>query len=229
MSRPRTDKFWLVRVGELAEAAAEQGRRLGAGRIERDLTQIAAREGRDDAPSIRQVGRLLRAHRAKSDEERALYRRFRWPESMEAGLLPWEANRVGLDLLRRSYETARRQEDAEWTAPEELESEPEGVALADLARTVQRPTIRAVRWHWRIEQAGGGVDPELRHQIAWWWDRDAGRADIDEAFELLLALAPWRGREELAAWDEWRDEVRVGIPAEVDDALRRSVEKGRSR
>ncbi len=35
----------------------------------------------------------------KSPEFRDQYRQFHWPESMESGLLPWEASRAGLDLL----------------------------------------------------------------------------------------------------------------------------------
>ncbi len=94
--RPRTDAFWGEKVGELAEEHPD----WGAGRIEGALWEIAAREERNDVPSVRAVGRLLKAHRAKDEAERALYRQFRWPDAMATGLLPWEAAATIFEKMR---------------------------------------------------------------------------------------------------------------------------------
>ena len=78
---------------------ADLGPRAGPTLVHRELlSRVEAMKKRgeqvsDDYPSPRTIQRI------KDDftpEKRREYERFRWPESMEAGALPWEA--AGLAL-----------------------------------------------------------------------------------------------------------------------------------
>ena len=110
----------------------------GAGRIQRQLEQIGQMEGRVDAPKDRWVGNELRKLSGDPDwlQKEKEYRLFRWPESMESGLLPWEASRTLLDFINRNGRAG------------ELGTE--------------RPTNRLAKWFWRIYQVaqplGDGLD-----------------------------------------------------------------------
>lgn len=94
--------------------------------------QVEAKLGtRGDAP--KDVGpppaeRTIRGWKP-TDEEQRLDRFVRWPESMGTSDLPWEASRSILRLLR--------------------------IYLTDGDR---RPTVRAARWYWRLNQAGGDMN-----------------------------------------------------------------------
>ncbi len=67
--------------------------RLSARKIADQLTP-------EGVASERTIRRWLEEFdKKKSPEFRDQFRQFYWPESMEKGLLPWEASRAGLDLL----------------------------------------------------------------------------------------------------------------------------------
>lgn len=161
MSPAKIDDFWAARLHEVAEELPK----AGAPRVHHQLIEIAAEENRDDWPSVKWVGRSLAKHRALKDEERAQYRRFTWPGAMETGLLPWEASRVALDVLRNNLYKHRT-----------------------------RPTINYVRWHWRLAQASPTMDFVLRDALVLnlLAVRDDGGALSDTRLDLLLAFEPWR-------------------------------------
>lgn len=109
--------FWVATIHELAESEP----RPSAAQIELRLKKIGDQEGRDDCPSLRTIGRILQEHGRLPEREKEFYREFRWPQAMQADLVPWEATRVALDLL--AYY---------------------------LRKHKVRPTVRRVLWHWRL-------------------------------------------------------------------------------
>ena len=127
---PKKDTFWE----EQLRFQKAENPTWGAGRIQQALEQIAAKQGRDDAPKERWVGneitKLKRDPRWPQKEKD--YRTFRWPESMESGLLPWEASQPLLDFLERRGR------------PAEIGTE--------------RPTNRLAKWFWRLYQVAEPSD-----------------------------------------------------------------------
>ena len=73
--------------------------------IRANIPRLSARKIADlleprGAASERTIRRWLDDFENKQSAKfRDQYRQFHWPESMETGLLPWEASRAGLDLL----------------------------------------------------------------------------------------------------------------------------------
>ena len=133
MARAEIDGRWVNKIHALAET--EEGR--SAAKIEKKLAEDAAKEGRSDYPSMRSIGRILRMHRNMSERERAIYREFHWPQSMMTGLVPWEASRLALDLLKFYL--------LEWKL---------------------RPTVEEVIWYWRVYLASPQSPPERLRAIA---------------------------------------------------------------
>ena len=88
-------------------------------------------------PSPRTIGRVLESFQDLPRELRDQYLRFYWPEAMENGLLPWESSAASLELRRH----------------------------AD-AIGADRPTIRCVRWFWRVTQIIPDATLQERREIA---------------------------------------------------------------
>src|SRR4051812_47661102 len=86
-------------------AAYAEGR--SAVEVFREIEEIANAQGWTDAPSQRSVERYHAKHMKLPPLERLESSLFRWPDSMEAGVLPWEASRAALDLLRYRLRTER--------------------------------------------------------------------------------------------------------------------------
>ena len=135
MARPRIDAEYQHRIAELTE----QG--LKPGSITRHLTEWAGLKGRMDAPSERTVRREYKKHLAMNPGQRGQYAGFRWPESMEAAEIPWEASKSVLNLLRRHREIFGN-----------------GDGLG--------PPVGFVRWFWRVEVAAPGLDLDRQARVA---------------------------------------------------------------
>ena len=132
MPRPKTDTYWENRIRTLAE----QGKNPAA--IVREFAMEAAEgHGRNDWPSERTIRRICDRHNKSSHEERRQYSLFRWPDSMEAAGLPWEASPSALALLRQLHS----------------DREP-------------RPTVGVVRWFWRVCLATPNLDRIRGHSTA---------------------------------------------------------------
>lgn len=109
--------FWVATIHELAESEP----RPSAAQIELRLKKIGDQEGRQDWPSLRTIGRILQEHGRLTERQKEFYREFRWPQAMQADLVPWEATRVALDLLAYYLDKHKA-----------------------------RPTVRRVLWNWRL-------------------------------------------------------------------------------
>src|SRR6266487_7027562 len=88
--RPPTDAYWVERIRILAA----NNPRISYTAIARELEA----EGGSGAPSPRTVERFAKKFRSLPPQQQADYRYFSWPETMEQGLLPWEASRAALEL-----------------------------------------------------------------------------------------------------------------------------------
>jgi len=134
MSPAAIEEYWQHRVRVLTENEPRLSARAMAGRLE----QEAAKLNRSDSPSERWIRKEQVEFRSRQAAERAPYRQFAWPGSMDTGDLPWEASASALELLRlfRPYETG------------------------------QRPTIALARWFWRITQAAPDAPVVMRRALA---------------------------------------------------------------
>lgn len=173
MARPRTDAWYVRQVGPLVEEG------LGAPQIAARLEARAREARRKDVPSPRTVARLVKEYRDLPEEVRREQRRFRWPESMQAGALPWEAGQAALELLR----------------------------FCDQAGA-ERPTCRHVKWFWRLRLAAPTLPtPDAaRFATVLAYDEygqasgDGGSAEVP-GLDYLLAYVPWQGPEARAAYE----------------------------
>ena len=178
MPRPPTPQRWVDRVRVIA--ANEP--RLGPGPIFRRLEEEGGKEGLNDYPSLRTIGRILRDFKDRPDAEKAPYRYFYWPETMERGELPWEASAAALEFLRYCT-TPIEFEFIDFTTPDERHA---------------RPLTRTVKWYWRASLAAPDA-PAYRkvilaeifaaYELAGW------PAESARGLELLLAFRPWRSPE----------------------------------
>lgn len=111
----------------------------GPGRIRRALEREPATIQRDDwPPAERTIGRLL-VEFEKLGAARLDYEEFYWPDSMERGDVPWEAGAAAIEMLA------------------ELDHD----GLGEL-----RPSIREVRWFWRVSLAAPALSRGARINIA---------------------------------------------------------------
>ena len=129
----------------------QRGERVSDKAIEKRLKEHAAElwqkpdsYSRDlslKVPSPRSIGRIRKEDwELMPHSEKAQYRLFHWPQSMERGDLPWEASAAGLELLRLRGENL---------------SDPEF-----------RPDHRMVTWFWRVNQAAPVASIGLRFVVA---------------------------------------------------------------
>ncbi len=98
--RPPLATFWVERIRILLA----NNPRISGVEIRRKLINDQNIKKEHDAPtpvpSDRAIRRIMVQFRGASTKERQSYRYFSWPESMEMGIVPWEAARVILDLMR---------------------------------------------------------------------------------------------------------------------------------
>jgi len=165
MPRPPTDKYWIDKIRELAAAHPK----AGAGTIETLLWQNV--QERDDYPRTATIGRELKKFRALQPEEKAIYGEFHWPQSMGPDLVPWEASRVALDLLRWHQLSGRR-----------------------------RPSVQVVLWHWRLSLATPETSTDYRHGLLGPAITPEGRVDLPP-LDMELAFEPWLDRKREAFWN----------------------------
>jgi len=177
MPRPRTGPLWVERI----ETLTEEGESVAS--IFRTLKQEAEQDGRNDYPGERTVRRIAEAHRRKPEHVRREAALFRWPRTMLAGTLPWEASRAALNLLR-IYDQ-------------------EGWG---------RPTVKTVRWFWRVSMAAPALSPEATARLSAMLQNIELASEIKvpeeeigwqpETYELILAYQPWQDSEHRQAAEQ---------------------------
>jgi hypothetical protein len=174
MPRPKTDTWYVEQVATLAA----EGERPPT--IFRRIQETAERAGRNDYPSERTVRRLYEAHKSEPIQLQKEAAFFRWPATMVEGLLPWQASRAALDLVRFRDEHG-----------------------------AGRPTVREAKWYWRVVTAAPEIDPqEAAAAAAFFTTREfaetMGRADdIDaEPGEWRLVYQPWRSKRDASAYQK---------------------------
>ena len=158
------------------EIIADLGPRTGPTPILRELKDRVERLRKsgeqfpNDYPSTRTIQRIKEDITPKELRE---YESFRWPESMKAGSLPWEASAATLELLGYWRRQSHR-----------------------------RTSVRLARWHWYATQAAPDLPillPEpLSGRLAialllsdWELRENTPQSDKD-AIEAYLSYAPWR-------------------------------------
>lgn len=146
--------------------------------IHRLIEEQALEAKADDCPSEATVRRYYGEWLKLPEHERRERAFFHWPKTMEIGALPWEAGRAAMDLLRFRDE-----------------------------RGWGRPTVRQVKWYWRVRLSSPDVDVEEAYTLA----ATLAAAEHAEAtgepivfdpepWEWRLAYQPWRSDDDLAAW-----------------------------
>lgn len=88
--RPPIKRELVDRIYELCARETRTG-------IESIRASLAPIDGK--LPAARTIARYRQTFRELPEQEKLLYAEFAWPESMEAGALPWEASRAAMDLL----------------------------------------------------------------------------------------------------------------------------------
>jgi hypothetical protein len=117
-------------------------------------------------PSTRSIARIKQEEwQQLTEKEKAEYGQFRFPESMEAGVIPWEASASCLTLLAM------------------MDKDTNGRV---------RPTVNIARWFWRLTLATPGLHAGTRYAIAVTLatHRGAGQP-LPEGLEMWLAYSPW--------------------------------------
>ena len=124
----KTNDFWRNKAMGLTVSNDDKGVRFGPDSVLSSLqvTHAGLTEGErfyyGAPPSKASIGRIQHEARQLSKDEQEKYLDFFWPESMENGLLPWEASGPLLHLLQQ-----------------------------DLCFGV-RPQIPVCRWYWKLYQ-----------------------------------------------------------------------------
>lgn len=181
MPRRKTSPFYASQVATLAEEGCNPAQ------IFRVIEERAEKAERKDWPSERTVRRLYEEHQKLPNErvrrEQAL---FLWPESMEAGLLPWEASSAALDFVRYCAENR-----------------------------LERPTVRHCKWFWYLRLAAPTMPIERAVTTSCYlWAREYLRQtkmneDVDvPGIMWTLAYQPWRGEQDKSALDAVAEQLR---------------------
>jgi hypothetical protein len=188
MPMPKTDQWYVLRIHQYVATG------LKAPTIHKRLVKDGEKAGRSDWPSLRTVHRYCDEYEKLPESVKAEQARFRWPETMRWGLLPWEASQAALELLalQHRYDQALTEKDP--AIP------PRG-----------RPTVRDAKWFWRLSLAAPTLPREsalrlAKELAAIEYATELAKADHRdlsvnlEPWEWCLALRTWESREATAEW-----------------------------
>ena len=190
--RKPTDRYWV----EFVRTEGANNPKLSAAAITRKAEKRAARFGRDDPPSARAVGRILKRLRDMSEQDVGQYRYVFWPESFERGDLPWEAQAATLELLKFMNDSPDAVPDAE--AEPDLCYGAEPRFAEDAIASLSRPSVYVARWYWRLSQALPYSSPGTKFSFALdFWRRARtedlahGWAETQEPMPTMHAVRRW--------------------------------------
>lgn len=152
MPQPPILDYWKERVYSEVALMEQRGGRVSDKAIETRLKEHAdelwqkpdsySRELSKKVPSPRSIGRIRKEDwEPKAESDKARYRLFYWPESIERGDIGWEESAAGLELLRLLDENVP---DPEY----------------------RRPDNRLVKWFWRVSQAAPRASMGRQYVVA---------------------------------------------------------------
>jgi hypothetical protein len=206
MPQPPIPEHWKERI-KAHLAQIDQRNEKPSDKWIRDVLEKEAEDLREDGdaemrrwadrvPSQRTISRIRKDDWPLIEEkDRARYRRFYWPESMQRGDLRWEASAAALELLR------------------------EGERLLSNA---WQPPIKAVRSFWYVTQAVPVNTPFwLRMGAAMSLMRAERNRDreLERAVQWFLVYEPWRGDSWAGTYKEAIDRRPDPIPAIPEDLM----------
>lgn len=202
MPQPRIANFW---VEEIRRITVNSGR-LGPSKVRAQLVAWVKDGGAPhgvnqyEAPSQRTIARYQSEIRDEPPEKQAPYRNFYWPESMEAGDVPWEAAPAALEVFRGYLSTSRI-----------------------------RPTVTLVHWFWRVSLAVPDADFNKRlhwaHvlELSQKWMREGLDIEPPRDIELELVFQPWRSEADA---NEFELAKAMGLPREPYEEVELTDEEG---
>jgi hypothetical protein len=176
MSRPSIDPIWI----DYIRTAAAHNLKLGAEKIRGELERKKRRgeipESAGSVPSRRKISNVLQEFRDLPREEKQPYDVFKFPESMQAAVLPWEASRACLDLLAWQYKENR-----------------------------DRPLVGLAQCFWQITQAAPDADIQTRLEISSKLRLSeiiGCSGEFLRGLEWFLAYAPWRNERNKVEYEK---------------------------
>lgn len=138
MPRKPISNAWVARIYQLAAEPMN----LNPKEIEQEF---AKRYPDGEWPSRRTIERHVARFRAMDLDKQQEHAEFRWPETMQNEILPWEAAPFALELLRLTTKQGPFEPMPPGTDLTELE--PESIAPPE------RPLVIFVKWYWRVSVA----------------------------------------------------------------------------
>jgi len=133
----KTDPRWEAKILSLKSDNPRMGEIRIQAQLEMDFARGKPPRNAGEPPSTATVRRIIkREWDGMTEEERASYRSFHWPESFERGDLPWEASRTLLAFLRLTSQYGAR------------------------------PSVRECHWYWQMHQAAPDAPPGVLDWIA---------------------------------------------------------------
>jgi hypothetical protein len=180
---PKSDRYDQV----IAELAVEHPR---ATEVWRRFQQMAAERGWHDIPAERTVKRRVGDFQRLPKTERDERARVHWPATMRAGLMPWEASRAVLDLLRFRNDAA-----------------------------LGRPSVAEARWYWWLTLASPRMPVEQGSILAaafvaadFAQQLGPEQTAASEPYEWLLAYEPWASQISNRMYQRAQERERDPVP-----------------
>jgi len=182
VAKPKTATHWVDRARDIFQNAV--GPKPSGEKIAEKL-RMTYKADATGPPSGRKVRDIIREHRKLLPSKQREHEYFTWPRSMRLGLLPWEASRDLLDLVRYRHDQPSK-----------------GVIALPIARA-----------YWRACQAMPGAEIDEKYKVATqlaWWEvagekppKEAkGAADSTESLHWYVAYAPWRSDEDKEIYND---------------------------
>jgi hypothetical protein len=142
----------------------------------------------------------MRRFKAVPEREREAYRFFSWPETMQAGLLPWQAAHMILDLARFK-----------------------------LDHNMAPPLVVEAQWFWRITLAIPGTPLATRANLtkiaALSEMSGQPQTELWDVVEAMLIYQPWRSDADRKAYLQAAQEGRIAttFPRPVSVSLEHAL------
>jgi hypothetical protein len=201
MARPPMHPFWVERIRVLAA----NNPRLSGVEIQRklknDLLINKNEHPPTPVPSDRSIRRIVAQFSSFTTSQQQPYRYFSWPTSIEAGVVPWEAGRVVLELIRFRID-----------------------------QKMLPPLIVEAQWFWRVTLAIPEAPISQRAKVAATLamialSEQQPQTENLDVLQWLLAYQPWRSKQDRQAYLQAIKERRIpatsdaSAPVSLVDAL----------